>query len=416
MENPEVVIVGAGIAGLIAAIHLEKSDIHPLIIEKDDRPGGRVKTYQESGFLLDHGFQVLLTNYPETRKYLDYERLSLKTFQPGAIILSDNKIKKLGNPLKEKKLLWPTIRSSAATFSDKMKLWSITNKLKKRSIEKIFDDEDIRTSEFLKNQGFSDKIIKSFFTPFFRGIFLEKELDTSSRMFQFVLKMFAEGYAAIPANGIEEITIQLYSKLKNSKFRFNSQVDQVGLNTLTLMDGEEINFSKLIVSTEPSSIIPALHGQFKSPKKTTCLYFEAEASPIKENLLILMKDDTNKKIVNNLCVLTDVAESYSKTSQSLISVTLIGLPELTNEELVIKVKSELRPYFKSNLDSWHFLKRFDIPYALPHIDDLTYDIKPSETKIKDNIFLAGDFLLYPSLNAAMTSGRRAAEALLASIT
>ena len=206
--NDPVRIIGAGMSGLVAAINLLEAGIPTVIHEKNQHPGGRIETEQLESWPLDRGFQVLLTAYPMTQKYLDYKKLDLVHFISGAKVFSNKKAYEIGNPLQDFSTAWPTLRYPWATIGDKLRLATLSQKLKSRSLDLIFSNPEKTTLQYLKDLGFSSAIIESFFQPFFGGIFLEKELQTSSRMFEFVLKMFSSGTAAYPR--------QAYNKWPNS--------------------------------------------------------------------------------------------------------------------------------------------------------------------------------------------------------
>ena len=189
MSNP--IIIGAGVSGLVAAIELEKAGFTPLILEATDCIGGRLKSDLESELPLDHGFQVLLTDYQEAQKYLDFDSLDLIPFKQGSIIFKNSKQQKIGDPRRDISFLWSTLTSSIGTFNDKLRILKLSKKLKKKSIEDIFLTPEISTLDYLRGLGFSNMIIENFFQPFFAGIFLEEELETSSRMFEFVYKMLS---------------------------------------------------------------------------------------------------------------------------------------------------------------------------------------------------------------------------------
>ena len=413
MQKKKVVIVGAGVSGLIAAIELEKNGNFDIsIIEATDRVGGRVKTDELDGFLLDRGFQVLLTNYPEAKKYLDYEKLNLKFFNPGALIFSKGKKLRFSDPLRQPKNLLNMIFSSVGTLKDKLLLFKLNQELKKLSPNEIFEfTEDKTTLQYLYAYGFSNKIISNFFTPFFRGIFLENDLNTSYKMFLFVFKMFGEGEAAIPENGMEEIPKQLKSKLKTSTFKFNTKVEKIQADKITLENNENIFADFIIVATDPSSVIPNLSSdQFEGFHSVTNMYFFSDKSFINEPLIALIPDENRH--INNVVVLTDISEKYAPKNKALISVSFNGTLEMSESELIKKIKLELKEVFNIKDETLNYLKTYEIKKALPRLSSVNYDLQETSTKLTDNVYLAGDYLLNSSLNAAMLSGRKAAEAIM----
>ena len=207
-------IIGAGVSGLIAAKVLEDNGYHPTIIEASSMVGGRVKSDIVEGYSLDRGFQVFLTSYPTAKKYLNYDALALQELLPGATIFKNGKAQTIGDPLRKVSLLIPTALSSTGSIKDKLKIFTLNTFLKKKSIDDIFKTKETTTLEYLESRGFSDEIITNFFKPFFSGIFLESNLETSSRMFEFVYKMFGDGMAALPKEGIQAIPKQLKNQLK----------------------------------------------------------------------------------------------------------------------------------------------------------------------------------------------------------
>jgi len=195
-QDYKIHIIGAGISGLIAAQVLEDHGFTPTIIEATNTVGGRVKTDIIDNYSLDHGFQVLLTAYPAAQKYLNFKALNLEYFLPGAAIFKNEKQVTIGDPLRNLSLLIPTLTAGIGTFKDKLKILKLNKLLKNKSLEAIFSTKETTTLKYLKAFGFTEPIIIDFFKPFFSGIFLEDTLETSSRMFEFVYKMFGEGYAA----------------------------------------------------------------------------------------------------------------------------------------------------------------------------------------------------------------------------
>lgn len=408
--DQNIYIIGAGVSGLIAALNLEKKGYAPVILEASDRVGGRVKTDIINGYQLDHGFQVLLESYPKAKEYLDYKALDLQSFLPGATIYKNRKSQSIGDPLRSLKMLIPTMKSSVGTVGDKLKILKLNKNLKKKTIEEIFESEEITTLQYLQSRGFSMGIINEFFKPFFSGIFLESKLNTSSRMFEFVYKMFGTGLATLPKAGIEAIPRQLEHKLTQTTIRFNTPVKAVQGETIILENGETLDSQYTIIATEASTIVSNLRSQEEMWKSCSTLYFEVD-SPSDDKALIGLVADENTKI-NNLFYHNTLG-TKSSGSKSLLSVTVIDDADLSEEALVAMVSSELSTY--CNIKSANFLKLYKIKKGLPNIDNLRYDCAPSETQLTDTIFLAGDHLLNGSLNAAMISGERAVEGVIEKI-
>jgi protoporphyrinogen oxidase len=410
-EGCKIHIVGAGISGLIAARVLEDHGFSPVIIESTDSAGGRVKTDIINGFQLDHGFQVLLTAYPAAQKYLDFESLELQRFLPGASIFKNKKQKVIGDPLRDISFLFPTLFSGIGSVLDKLKIVKLNRYLKKKNIADIFSDKEQSTYSYLKDYGFSNEIISDFFKPFFSGIFLESELETSSRMFEFIYKMFGEGDAAIPKAGIQAIPNQLLRNLKNTIFKYNAKVVSIKDGEIILDDSTRLESHFTIVATDASSLIANLKKQSIKWKSCDTLYFQTERRVIKNKLIGLVPKEGT--LINNIFYHTSLG-TLSKPSKELISVTVVDNQNLSNETLIERVKGELKIH--CDIDSCSFIKKYSIPMALPKLEDLKYEMLASKTRVTEKLFLAGDTQLNGSLNAAIISGERAAFGVMDAIS
>ncbi|GAB5465063.1 MAG: NAD(P)/FAD-dependent oxidoreductase [Candidatus Kapaibacteriales bacterium] len=404
MQNQKkVYIIGAGVSGLIAAYELEKKGIKPTIIEQTKEVGGRVKTINHEGYALDLGFQVLLDAYPLAKKYLDYSELNLKKLQSGALIYANGKSHLIGDPLRDIKLLLPTILADIGSFRDKLRILKLNTLLKNKSITEIFDSPEKTTEQYLIDFGFSSKIIERFFRPFFAGIFLEPDLRTSSRMFEFVYKMFGQGYATIPKLGIGEISNQLKSKLKSTDFLFNTKVNRITHDGLTLDSGATLDHDGVIIACHAPNLIDNPNQKDTSWKSCKNLYFKVDITNIPEGTIALIAD--SGKLSNNLYAYKDNA-----TNETILSVTSLKHQNHSNQEIINKVTEEVKEYTKAN--RVEFIHSFDIKYALPDIEKLKMTSETQSLKISENVYQAGDHLFNGSLNAAMESGRIAAQALI----
>jgi len=403
MEQKKIYIVGAGISGLIAAYELEQQGYQPVILEKSDSVGGRVKTVEVNGFALDLGFQVLLDAYPMVSEYLNKSDLSLKKLAPGAFIYADNTSYLIGDPMRNFSYLFPVLFAKVGSFSDKLKILKLNKALKKKTIDEIFNAPEKTTLEYLQNFGFSQQMIDRFFRPFFTGIFLETELRTSSRMFEFVYKMFGEGYATIPKAGIGAISEQLKNKLSKTTFQFNTAVSKIDGQQILLNSGETIQHEGAIVATEAGQIIENLRSETVKWKSCYCLYFEVDKTNIPPDTIALLTQPNVHS--NNLYAYRD-----SVSGKKVLSVTVVKEFGGSMEELTAAVEKEIVQV--AGCKKVDFIHAFHIKQALPELNNLRSDADPSESEVLPNVYLAGDYLFNGSLNAAMKSGQLAAKALI----
>ncbi|WP_143961026.1 protoporphyrinogen/coproporphyrinogen oxidase [Litoribacter populi] len=409
MNDKKVYIIGAGMAGLVAAYELEAVGYRPVILESSDSVGGRVRTDLKNGYLLDRGFQIFLTGYPEGKRYLDYDALNLKYFDPDMVILRSDGSMHVTDPFLNPAGIFSMALSKVGNTKDKIKLFTISAGLMQKSEEQIFKTDVLTTREYFLARGFSPEIIANFLNPLFKGIFLEGELKTPSSMFEFVFKMLHKGKVAIPELGMQEIPNQLYGKLKNTAVRFNTMVKFVDGSVITLEDGEEIVADEIICTTLPTYLKDfKKEGEFNYHKVTN-IYYAISRSFLAQPSIGLVPGENF--LINNLVFHTDVSPSYSTTEKALLSVSIVN-DTVGVEDLVARVAKELQVLSGIRSEYFEHIHTYEIEEALPDIPVLKHDILAVDCKIGENVHLAGDYLLNPSLNAAMRSGRRAAESII----
>lgn len=411
MKEKKIVIIGAGVAGLIAAIELEKKGYAPTLIEATDRVGGRIKTDRENEYLYDHGFQVILTAYPEVSRYLDIEKLDLRAFRPGARIYDSNKSFLITDPIRNILSVFSTAFSPVGTWRDKWKIWQLTRHLKQTSISEIFDQPSTPTIQYLKAFGFSQQMIHTFFQPFFGGIFLDQKLETSSRMFAFIFKMFSEGHAAIPAKGMQQIPDQLLSRLDKTTLIYNTSVKSIQNNTVSTAAGE-YPFDYAIVATNPDMLIQENKSIVKRHRSTINLYYSIPKRKSEAYIGLL---PTRGQLINNFCVLSDVAPTYAPADRSLVSVSIIGHSDTLDHEITHRLSKELQEIMKLEERDITFLRSYRIPHALPIVETPSMKLSRDQIVAGNKTYLAGDYLSGGSLNGAMASGRQCVEILLSDI-
>jgi len=404
-----VVVVGAGMAGLCCALELQAKGIPCLVLEASDGPGGRVRTDKVDGFLLDRGFQVLLTAYPEARRVLDYEALKLGAFSPGALVRLGGKLRRVSDPFRQPWAAPATLLAPLGSLKDKLLIARLRSHVRRGTLEDLFTRPETTTLEALHSFGFSERMISTFFRPFFGGIFLETELVTSSRMLEFVFRMFSEGHAALPAAGMGAIPEQLAARLAPGTLRLQARVQSISEGQVVLASGERVAASAVVLATEAPETARLMPG-LNPPgfRATACLYFAADRDPVGKPLLVLNGDGDGP--VDNLSVPSAVAPSYAPAGKALISATVVGGADAPDAELEREVRRHMTGWFGLEVADWKHLRTYRIPLALPARRTLEPAALP--VRRKPGTYFCGDHRDTPSLQGAMTSGRRAAAALL----
>jgi protoporphyrinogen oxidase len=393
--SKNIYIVGAGVSGLIAAIELENAGYAPIILEATSHIGGRVHTQIIDEIPMDIGFQVLLEAYPAVKKYLDLNTIPHHIFLPGALLFDNNKQIKFGDPLRHLSFLLPTIMANIGSIADKYKIFKLSNQLKKQSVQHIFAQKNSNTIQFLQEYGFSASIIENFFIPFYTGIFLEPHLHTNAKMFCFVFKMFAEGNAILPKNGIADVMQQLRNRLKNTTILFHHAVTKIDDRNI-VVGNKQFVADAIIVATEANSFLQMPMQQTINWHSCTNIYFRCTANTIPQIIIGLL---TNKDTFsNNISFVPDT---------NIISVTVVKAHSFTKQQLIQQVQQELLMHCA--ITTQECIGFYEIKKALPKCTNMVYEPSTEHISVNEFTFLAGDYLANPSLNAAMLSGAKAAE-------
>jgi phytoene dehydrogenase-like protein len=411
MPDTDVVIVGAGLAGLGCARTLHDADVDAVILEASDGVGGRVRTDAHEGFLMDRGFQVILEAYPECRRVLDYDGLELRPFLPGAQIWTGQGFARFFDPFRRPQEAVATLKASIGTISDKVKVASFRREVMRKSPESILEGPDLSTLEDLKGLGFTPDMIQGFFRPFFGGVLLNRALSDSSRLFRYIFRMFSEGDISLPRHGMGRIPAQLAGGLPEGTVRLNTTVDSVGVGRVRLKGGEEIQAAAVVVATEGPEAARLLKGvQEPRSKSTTCLYFDAPEPPVSDPILVL--DGEGQGPVNNVAVLNAVSPDYAPGGHNLISASCVGIPGQDGADLVSAVKSQMNRWFGRQVEAWQHLRTYRVHHALPGQGPGVLDPPQRSVEVEPGLYVCGDHRETASLQGALHSGRRAAEAVV----
>ena len=401
----DAIVVGGGIAGLCCARELHARGKSFVILEASDRVGGRIATDEVDGFKLDRGFQVFLTAYPEAKRVLDYPALRLGKFEPGALVFCDGKFQRLSDPWRRPQHLLSTAISSAASFGDKLRIAKLRSHVGTVVVDELYSRSEQTTRESLQAFGFSDTILDRFFTPFLGGIFLEPQLATSSRMFEFVFRMFSDGDATLPESGMQAIPNQIAKALPAESIRLNSKVTSIKDQTVTVASGETFTAPSIVLAVANPDAASFASTERREACGVTCIYFAADEPPLNEAILVLNGEKQGP--INNLCVPNLVCPSYAPTGKALISATVLGVghgPSIQDE-----VQAQLKRWFGDQAASYSHLKTYEIPFALPAQKVLDPVQKP--VQIREGLYRCSDDCDTASINGAMAAGHRAARAI-----
>lgn len=397
----QVIVVGGGLSGLACAVRLAEGGVSPRVLEASDGVGGRVRSDQVNGFVLDRGFQVFLSAYPEAGRLLDLAALDLRRFRAGALVFKDGKSQRVMDVFRHPQYLVGSALAPVGTVVDKLRVAKLRFGRRDR-----MGGPDRTTEAFLRDYGFSTGMIDGFFRAFYGGIFLERDLRTSSRMFEFTFRMFSEGHATLPARGMQAIPDQLVARLPAGSIRLQAAVRTVEPRAVVLESGERLTADAVVVATDASTTRRLL-PEFSAAagwRAVTGIYFSAPRSPMNEAIIAL---NGGGGLVNNVCVISDVVPEYAPAGKSLVSVSVLGEPAEAGLEAA--VLAELEVWFGPQVRSWEHLRTYPIRQALP--EQPTTPLRDGVQQ-QDGVFVCGDHCTSASIEGAVVSGMQTAEFLL----
>ncbi len=374
------------------------------MLEASDDVGGRVRTDRVDGFLLDRGFQVLLTGYPEAQAFLYYEALDLQRFTPGALVRRAGRFERVADPLRRPSWLWSTLRANVGSLRDKFLLAQL-----RRAVRSGIGVETT-TEHALRRFGFSNEIIDTLFRPWFGGVFLDRSLAASSKAFEFTFRMFGVGDTALPAQGMGAIPKQIADRLPEGTIHFGARVERIEERGVQLHDGTSVQARATVIATNAVQASRLLDVSAPPPGRgVRTLFFDAPEPPVEDPILVLDGDGAGP--VNDLCVVSNVAPSYAPPGRALVSASVLDHVAIEGDALEHAARAQLTEWFGREVGAWRHLRTVRVPFALP---DQRPGVTPPPLPLRPGLFVCGDHREAASLQGAMLSGRRAADAILGS--
>ena len=413
-----VVVAGGGLAGLVAARHLAEAGAEVELFEADDRVGGRVRSRVVDGFTLDRGFQVLFTGYPAAGRELDLEALSLRRFAPGATIAAPNHRSTLSDPLGDPGAAVATLLNPDVTLSDKLRLFRLQRELGGRDPERLLEGDDTTVRQYLENRGFSRAFVERFAEPFYGGITLDRSLSTASGVFEYTFRMLTEGDTVVPAEGMGAIPAQLRRRAEaaGATIETGRAVTGVSGDGTVETDAGSVSTDAVVVATDPEAA-GELTGVDTPSGGKACVTVHCSL-PAHQSL------DTGSRILlnaaddrpNTVAPMSAAAPEYAPEGRQLLDATFLGEGAADDDALGVTVREALASWYPENHFGELEVVGVDrVAFAqCPQPPGFRADL-PAVGAPDGPVYLAGDYTRWASIQGAMESGKRAADAVLADL-
>ncbi|MET9480080.1 NAD(P)/FAD-dependent oxidoreductase [Streptomyces sp. NPDC006638] len=404
-RRTDVVVIGAGMAGLACAADLIRAGRSVRVLEAADAVGGRMRTDRHEGFLLDRGFQVFNTAYPQVKRRIDLRGLRLRPFTPGALVRTEDTTLRFTDPSRQPGAVADLLPGRLAPGRDLLALGLLTARDMLGPVAGLKRRPDRTTLTALADAGISPGLVERFFRPFLSGVFLEDELETSSRFFHLVWRSMLRGTLCLPSAGIGAVPAQLADGLPPDTVRLETPVAELTDDGVRGEEGTEWPADTVVVATGPRAAARLLPGlDVPATRTVTTYYHAAPAPPLREPTLLV---DTRRRFLNT-CVISEVVPGYAPAGRSLVSTSVLG-PELPGREATLR--ADLADAYGESTGAWEPLATYTIEDALPAMPPPWPLSRPTRTG--PGRYVCGDHRATGSVQGALASGTRAARDVLA---
>lgn len=407
MPHHEVVVVGAGMAGLTCAVELVRRDVGVVVVESSDAVGGRIRTDRVDGMLLDRGFQLLNPAYPALARLVDLEALELGQFGAGVVVATAGKRSVLADPRRSPADLVGALDTSTGSLIEKARAATYIAQTAVGSGHRIKRRPDQPYGAVLDAAGVTGDLRRRVLNPFLAGV-LGEDTQESSRVFvDYQLRMFARGTPGLPAGGMQALPEQLAATLPPGSITFGVHATSISERTVRTSRGAWTGSAVVVAAGGPAA--SALTGMPEPRMRSlTTFYHRTEHSPASRPMLHV--DGDRRGPVVNTAVVSDAAPSYCRDG-ALVATTTLGVRN--DQASVDVVEGQLAQIYGVPTSAWERVATYAIPDALPAM------LPPlplrKEVRAGEGIYVAGDHRDTASIQGAIVSGRRAAAAVAADL-
>lgn len=404
-EKHDVIVVGAGLAGLSCAVDLADAWLDVVLLESSDDVGGRVRTDRVDDMLLDRGFQVLNPAYPAFGGFVDLDALHVGSFDAGVAVASDGRCHVLADPRRSPRDLWAGADAATGTLTEKLRFSRYAGGVALSPGASVKRRHDIAYGKALDEAGVTGRFRQAVLEPFLAGVLGEDDQSTSRVFVDLLLRTFARGTPGLPERGMQALPRQLASRLPTGVLRLETDVLSVGPGRVSTVGGD-VSAPVVVVATSPGHAAEQLSLDVPLMRDLTTYYHRASSSPAARRLLHVDGDRSGPVV--NTAVLSDAVPSYCR-SGALIATTVLG--HHTDADTRAAALAQAGRIYRCSTSDWELVAAYPIRNALVAHPPGRGVRRP--VALGDGLFVCGDHRDTPSLQGAIVSGRRTAAEIVA---